>query len=108
VPALRCIHTHIITARGQGVPEGPAYASLRTITSYALGAALNDVAWGSGQEVCRPTDVDDLLRPDVPPELAEVAEVFCGQSDPGAQFELGLGLMLRGMDTPEPTDRDHA
>ncbi|SFB62777.1 hypothetical protein SAMN05216266_13159 [Amycolatopsis marina] len=85
------------------VPEASAYASLRTVTSYALGAALNEVAWGSGQEGCRPTAIGDLLRPDVPPELAEVAEVFCGQSDPGAQFDLGLGLMLRGMDTPECT-----
>jgi TetR/AcrR family tetracycline transcriptional repressor len=101
VPALRCIHTHITAARADDVPEARAYASLRTIASYALGSALNDVAWSSGQEGCRPSTVDDLLRPDVPPELAEVAHVFCGQSNRDAQFDLGLNLMLRGLDTPE-------
>jgi TetR/AcrR family tetracycline transcriptional repressor len=86
-------------------PEARAYARLRTITSYALGTALNDVAWGCGQEGCRPTTVGELLRPDVPQQLAEVAEVFCGQSDPDAHFEIGLGLMLRGIDTQGPGDR---
>lgn len=98
-PALRCIRTQITAATQNGVPEARAYAWLRTIVSYALGTALNDVAWGSGREGCRPDTVEELLRPDIPPELAEVAEVFCGQADPDAQFELGLSLMLRGIDT---------
>ncbi len=98
-PALRCIQAHITAATGSGVPVARAYEWLRTIASYALGTTLNDVAWSCGPEGCRPTTVAELLRPDIPPELAEVAEVFCGQFDPDAQFELGLDLMLRGIDT---------
>ncbi len=98
-PALRCIQTHISATTGSGVPVARAYAWLRTIASYALGTSLNDVAWGCGPEGCQPTTVTELLRPDIPPDLAEVAEIFCGQSDPDAQFELGLDLMLRGIDT---------
>lgn len=100
--ALRCIQAHVTAATGSGVPEAHAYAWLRTITSYALGTAFNEVAWGFGQHGCRPNTVAELLRPDVPPELAEVAEVFCGQCNPDAQFEMGLCLMLRGIDTPPP------
>lgn len=98
-PALRCIRTHITTATDSGVPEERAYAWLRTITSYALGTAFNDVNWNSDQSVCRTTNVAELLPSDVAPELADVAEIFCGQADPDAQFELGLDLMLRGIET---------
>lgn len=98
-PALRCVKAHISAASGNGVAEARAYAWLRTITSYALGTALNEVAWGYGQDGCRPTAVSELLRLGIPPGLAEVAEVFCGQFDAEAQFELGLELMLRGIDT---------
>lgn len=97
-PALRCIQTNITAATNSGIPDERAYAWLRTITSYALGTAFNDVNWSSDQDVCRTTSVAELLPPGVLPELAEVAEVFCGQADPGAQFELGLDLMLRGID----------
>lgn len=99
VPALRCIQGHIAAASGDGVPTARAYAWLRTIASYALGTAINDVAWGTGQEGYRPTTVRELVRPGVPQELAEVAEIFCGQAEPNAQFEEGLGLMLRGINT---------
>lgn len=98
-PALRCIQAHITAATGSGVPEERAYAWLRTITSYALGTAFNDVAWRSGHDVCSAPSVAELLPPDVAPELAAVADIFCGQSDPDAQFELGLDLMLRGIDS---------
>lgn len=101
-PALRSVQAHIIAATDNGVPQARAYAVLRTITSYALGTALNEVAWGTDRAACGPAIVDDLLRPGVPQELAAVAEVFCGQSDPDAQFELGLDLMLRGLDGAPP------
>jgi len=34
----------------------------------------------------------------IPDELAAVAEIFCGRGNPDAEFELGLDLMLRGLD----------
>lgn len=96
-PALRMVQAHIAAATAGGVPEVQAYAMLRTLTSYALGSALADVGFGTGRVGCAPK-VSELLRPGLPDELVGVAEVFCGQSDSDAQFELGLDLMLRGTD----------
>jgi TetR/AcrR family tetracycline transcriptional repressor len=93
--ALRTIQAHVRAAPDSGRSERDAYALLRTLTSYALGSALAEVCWGMGGTGCAPS-VDDLLRPGVPEELAQVAHVFCGQADLDAQFELGLDLMLRG------------
>lgn len=94
VPALRVIQTHIAVAAEGGIPEAQAYALLRTITWFALGSALVEVSWGFAGPGCAPV-VSDLLRPGVPDELVEVADVYCGQSNPDAEFELGLDLMLR-------------
>lgn len=94
-PALRAVQAQVTAATNDGIREDRSYALLRTITSYALGSAFADVSWGLGQPGCAPA-VSDLLRPGVPDELVGVAEIFCGQSDLDAQFELGLDLMLRG------------
>jgi TetR/AcrR family tetracycline transcriptional repressor len=99
--ALRTVEAYRIAATRTGQSEAEAYAVLRTIWTYALGSALSDLSWRSGPGGCTPS-VRDLLRPDVPAELAAVADVFCGQHDPDKQFELGLELMLRGLETPEP------
>lgn len=79
--------------------ERAAYDILRTFTSYVLGSALAEITWELGQAGCVP-QVRDLLRPGTPDDLADVAEVFCGQSDPDSQFALGLDLMLCGLDDP--------
>jgi TetR/AcrR family tetracycline transcriptional repressor len=95
--ALRTIRAHVSAAPDDGRWERDAYALLRTITSYALGSALAEVCWGMGGTACAPS-VDDLLRPGVPEELVQVAHVFCDETDLDAQFELGLDLMLRGIE----------
>lgn len=95
--ALRVVQTQVTALVSHGIPDEDAYALLRTVTSYTLGTARNDIAWGNGQPGCPPA-VSDLLRPGTPDELAGVAEVFCGQYDLGAQFEMGLDLMLRGIE----------
>ncbi|MGH3628186.1 MAG: TetR/AcrR family transcriptional regulator C-terminal domain-containing protein, partial [Sciscionella sp.] len=96
IPALRLVRDHISAAVGSGVAEERAYAVLRTLTMYALGSAFAEVCWGMGG-TCRPT-VRHMLRRGTPEELAAVAEVFCGQSDADAMFELGVELMLHGVD----------
>ncbi len=96
-PALRVIQAHITAATDGGRSEGDAYALLRTVAVYALGSTLAEVTWSAGQPGCVPA-VSDLLRPGTPAELAAVADVFCGQHDPDAQFELGMDLMLSGID----------
>lgn len=96
-PALRVIQAHIAAATHGGRTEGDAYALLRTIAVYALGSTLTEVTWSAGHLGCVPA-VSDLLRPGTPAELAAVADNFCGQHDPDAQFALGMDLMLRGID----------
>jgi TetR/AcrR family tetracycline transcriptional repressor len=102
VPALRVVQAHIAAATNGGTPEAQAYALLRTITWYALGSALVEVSWGFAGPGCAPV-VSDLLRPGVPDDLVGVAEVYCGQSNPDAEFVLGLDLMLRGTESPHPS-----
>lgn len=75
---------------------------LRTITWFALGSALVEVSWGVAEPGCPPV-VGDLLRRGVPDDLVGVAQVYCGQSDPNAEFELGLDLMLRGIEETQPS-----
>ncbi len=96
--ALRVIQVHIAAATKRGRSEKDAYALLRTIAVYAIGSTLAEVTWSAGRPGCVPV-VGDLLRPGTPAELTAVAEIFCGQYDPDAQFELGLDLMLRGIGT---------
>lgn len=96
-PALRIVRAHLTAAIDCGIAEARAYAVLRTLTTYALGSAFAEVCWGMGG-ICRPA-ISDMLRPGTPDELAAVAEVFCGQADPDAMFELGVELMLRGADS---------
>lgn len=104
-PALRLIQTHIATAVAEGIPERRAYDLLRTITSYALGSSLAEIQWGLRTSGCAPA-VSDLLQPGTPGELAGVAEIFCGQAEPDQQFELGLDLMLRGIEcAPDPAQQ---
>jgi TetR/AcrR family tetracycline transcriptional repressor len=101
VPALRVVQAHVSAGTSGGTPEAEAYALLRTITWYALGSGLVQVSWGMAEQGRGPT-VSDLLPPGVPDDLAGVAEVYCGQTDPDAEFELGLELMLRGIETSQP------
>ncbi|HEY1570927.1 MAG TPA: TetR/AcrR family transcriptional regulator [Pseudonocardiaceae bacterium] len=97
--ALRIIRDHIASATASGVHEQRAYALLRTISSFALGHVLVYLNWSpcSG----RAPTVTDLLSSDLPAELVNVAENFCGQSNLQVEFELGLDLMLRGIAFPD-------
>ncbi|MPY80782.1 MAG: TetR family transcriptional regulator [Actinophytocola sp.] len=97
--SLRAVKAQIEKGVESGVDAEEAYALLRTITSYALGHAAIYTNWELACASCAPS-VSDLLRDDTPDDLAEIAHVFCGQSDPDAEFELGLGLMLRRVSTP--------
>lgn len=92
--SLRAVRAQVEAAVESGVDQAEAYALLRTVTSYAMGHASIYSNWELACASCAPA-VDDLLRPDTPAELAEVADVFCGQSDPAAEFELGLKRMTR-------------
>ncbi|EGD42760.1 TetR/AcrR family transcriptional regulator [Nocardioides sp. NPDC057772] len=97
--ALRLVRTHVAELVAAGFDRSTAYDLLRTIWSYAFGSAFAEITWDPGNPGCA-VDARQLLRPGTPDELAAVADVFCGQSNAEAQFELGLDLMLRGIEQP--------
>lgn len=94
--SLRAVKAQIDVALASGAEQAEAYDLLRTVTSYALGHVAIYANWELACVACAPA-VSDLLRPDTPDELAQVANIFCGQSDADAQFDLGLNRMLRDL-----------
>lgn len=90
----------------QGFTEDRAVEVLRTLHGYALGFALveaNLVACGPGgpwpdDELSRMRRVTEMVPRDAPDHLLRLAMLFCGQCDMGEQFELGVDLMIRGLD----------
>lgn len=96
-PALRVVKAHAAALVRGGMAQEHAYAILRTITSYTLGSAFNEVSWSPSDPACGTPNVADLLRPGTPDDLAAVADIFCGQANYDDQFQLGLDLMLRGI-----------
>ncbi|MGH3343770.1 MAG: TetR/AcrR family transcriptional regulator [Carbonactinosporaceae bacterium] len=94
--ALRIVQLHQRALVEAGFEESRAYDLLRTIWSYAFGSAFAEITWDTADPGCA-VDVRQLIRPGTPAELPAVADMFCGQSDAAAQFELGLDLMLRGL-----------
>lgn len=101
--ALRAVKNHVEALVDHGIPQPDAYDLLRTVTSYTLGTAYNEVAWAGGEQTC-PPDVAAVLRPGTPDDLAQVAQVFCGRYDYETHFRLGLDLMLAG--AAQRIDRD--
>lgn len=105
-PALEVCEIYLQVMRREGVPEECAVAFLRTVYAYGFGHALAELS-------CLPggppdgTDCDDLARlrrvtamvpAEVPDRLVRVALKVCGDCDMGAQFAIGLDLMIRGFD----------
>ena len=90
----------------QGFTESRAVEVLRTLYGYALGFALieaNLVAGGQrgpwpDDELSRMRRVTEMVPRDAPDHLLRLAMVFCGQCDMAEQFELGVELMIRGLD----------
>lgn len=106
-PALRVCEAYLEVMREGGVPEECAVPFLRTVFAYGIGHALAELS-------CLPAgppdgaDCDDLARlrrvtamvpAHVPDHLVRVALKVCGECDMGEQFEIGLNLMIYGLDT---------
>lgn len=102
--ALRVVRP-LICASGIGrPPEEQVVPVLQTVTIYALGYALTELNWfRPAAPDCAPVG-RDLVPTGAPEELLTIADVFCGCVDMAAQFELGLDLMLRGLDSSRPMD----
>jgi hypothetical protein len=88
------------------VPEDGAVAFLRTVFAYRFGHVLAELSCLRGGPEDG-SDCDDLARlrrvaamvpAHVPDHLVRVAHKVCGDCDVSAQFDIGLDLMIRGLD----------
>jgi AcrR family transcriptional regulator len=101
--ALRVVRP-LISASAHGRPtEEQVVPVLRTVMLYTLGYALTELNWfRPAAPDCAPVG-RDLVPAGAEEELLAIADDFCGCVDMAAQFELGLDLMLRGLDCSRPT-----
>lgn len=88
--------------------EDRAMDVLRTVVVYAHGYALVEVCFsacadcgpGPGDELSRMRRVTEMVPRDAPDHLLRLAMLFCGRCDMDDQFNLGVELMIRGLDCP--------
>jgi AcrR family transcriptional regulator len=102
VGALRIFKTHLEALQQAGFSRPRAVEVVRTVVAYALGSALSEMCWSCASsttesELARLRRVNQMLPEDVPDDLLSVAMDLCGDCDLRAQFELGLDLMLQGI-----------
>jgi AcrR family transcriptional regulator len=99
---LRISHNVLRVMREEGVPERCAVALLRTIFPYGIGYALAELAMpqpcADGDEITRIRRMSDLLSPQAPDDLVRTALLLCGDCDLTAEFDVGLDLMIHGLD----------
>jgi tetracycline repressor-like protein len=101
--ALRVVHPLISAPASGKPPQAQVVPVLRTVTIYALGYATELNWFRSTSPECAPVG-RDLVPSGAAEELLAIADVFCGSVDMAAQFELGLDLMLRGLECSDPTE----
>lgn len=105
-PALRTCETYLEVMLDGGVPEECAVAFLRTVFAYGFGYALAELSCLPGgpadeadcDDFTRFRRISSLVPSDTPDHLMRVALKVCGECDMGAQFAIGVDLMIRGLD----------
>jgi AcrR family transcriptional regulator len=103
VGALRIFKAHLDALQGAGFARARAVQMVRAIAGYAFGAALCECCWScpapaAASELARLRQVSRMLPADVPDELLQVAMEVCGECDLDGSFELGLELMVKGLE----------
>lgn len=89
-----------------GFTEDRAIDVLRTVVMYAHGYALVEACFtacaGCGpwpeDELSQMRRVTEMVPRDAPDHLLRLAMLFCGHCDMDDQFNLGVELMIRGLD----------
>jgi AcrR family transcriptional regulator len=103
VGALRVFRAQLDGLEAAGFSRRRAVEVVRAVASYAFGAALSELCWSCAaaateSDLARLRRVSQRLPDDVPEDLLAVAIEICGDCDLEAPFELGLDLMLRGLE----------
>jgi AcrR family transcriptional regulator len=90
--------------RDDGVPEQSGVALLRTVFPYGIGYALAELslppppAPGPCHEISLIREVTRLLSAQASDDLVRTALLVCGGCDTASQFQVGVDLMIRGLD----------
>ncbi|MBO0882138.1 MAG: TetR/AcrR family transcriptional regulator C-terminal domain-containing protein [Mycobacterium sp.] len=100
---LRVGDTLLRMMRQDGVPEQCAVGLLRTVIPYGIGFALAELSFqdcmpATDNEVGRIRQVSAMLSPDASDDLVRTALLMCGDCDMNAQFDIGIQLMIAGLD----------
>ena len=109
---LEVLDAYLQVLRHAGFGEDRALDVLRTVYVYAQGYALAEVSYsgcapgqgpgGPDDELSRMRRVTEMVPRDAPDHLLRLAMQFCGRCDMDDQFELGVDLMIRGLETECP------
>jgi AcrR family transcriptional regulator len=105
---LEQVDAYIRLLMRAGFTEDRAMDVLRTVVMYAHGYALVEACFTAcagcgpwpGDELSQMRRVTEMVPRDAPDHLLRLAMLFCGQCDMDEQFELGVDLMIRGLDCP--------
>jgi AcrR family transcriptional regulator len=89
-----------------GFTEERAMDVLRTVYMYAHGYALAEACFTAcadcgpwpGDELSQMRRVTQMVPREAPDHLLRLAMLFCGRCDLDDQFNLGIELMIRGLD----------
>jgi AcrR family transcriptional regulator len=89
-----------------GFTEDRAMDVLRTVYVYAHGYALAEACYTAcadcgpwpGDELSQMRRVTEMVPRDAPDHLLRLAMLFCGRCNMDDQFNLGIDLMIRGLD----------
>ncbi|HJP78254.1 MAG TPA: TetR/AcrR family transcriptional regulator C-terminal domain-containing protein [Pseudonocardiaceae bacterium] len=101
---LRIAHSVLTVMREGGVPEQCAVALLRTVFPYGIGYALAELsipqpcATDTTDGIARIRQISGLLSPHAPDDLVRTALLLCDECDLSEQFDIGLDLMIHGLD----------
>lgn len=103
--ALRIADTYRSALTAAGLPDERAVPFLRTLVSYALGQSLAEVAWTQAEpgpelpdELARIRWVSDHLPRGASDNHIRTALWFCADCATAEQYNLGLTLMIQGLD----------
>lgn len=104
-PAVRVMVSLVDVLREAGFGEDRAIDVVRLFVSHAIGTTLAEICWletgGSSQgrpdpAIAVPAATESPTEASDP--LVRVAVKLCGECDPQGVFDLGLELMLRGLE----------
>lgn len=107
---LEVVDAYLQVLARAGFAEERALEVVRVVQVYAQGHALAEVSWGiAGQDPAIPADdiarmrwVADMIPRDTPDRLVRVGLRYCADCDMDHQFQVGLDLILRGLQAECP------